>query len=243
MRELLAITDVTYMWEDVVCIAGVTQDFRCIRPVTDGGVRIWTLYKSKRPIIYPGSKVWMGFSEAEINPPHIEDRTFDPMSVQDKDAFSQRHWETLLRKISYGSVQDVFDGNLRERRVHPGTDTRSLGTIKNVDVQNITAERRYDRPTLRMDFEDESGDLHQRFPVNDLAFRGLFGELADQHTWEQRAAEILLDLIKDADRVYLRVGLARPTEIGDYEKACWVQVTGVYTFPDYLNGRTWADFV
>ncbi len=106
-----------------------------------------------------------------------------------------------------------------------------------------TAERRYDRPTLRMGFEDESGDLHQRFPVNDLAFRGLFGELADQHTWEQRAAEILLDLIKDADRVYLRVGLARPTEIGDYEKACWVQVTGVYTFPDYLNGRTWADFV
>ena len=243
MRELLAITDVTYMWEDVVCIAGVTQDFRCIRPVTDGGVRIWTLYKSKRPIIYPGSKVWMGFSEAEINPPHIEDRTFDPMSVGHKDSFSRRHWETILRKISYGSVQDVFDGNLRERRVQPGTDTRSLGTIKNVDVKNITAERRYDRPTLRMDFEDESGDLHQRFPVNDLAFRGLFGELADQHTWEQRAAEILLDLIKDADRVYLRVGLARPTEIGDYEKACWVQVTGVYTFPDYLNGRTWADFV
>ena len=243
MRELLAITDVTHMWEDVVCIAGVTQDFRCIRPVTDGGVRIWSLYKRKKPIIYPGSKVWMDFSEAEMDPPHIEDKTFDPLAVEHKDAFSQHHWETLLRKISYGSVQDVFDGNLRERRVQPGTDTRSLGTIKNVDVQNITAERRYDRTTLRMDFEDETGDLHQRFPVNDLAFRGLFGELADQHTWEQRAAEVLLGRIREADRVYLRVGLARPTEIGDYEKACWVQVTGVYTFPDYLNGRTWADFV
>ena len=69
MRELLAITDVTHMWEDVVCIAGVTQDFRCIRPVTDGGVRIWSLYKSRKPIIYPGSKVWMDFSEAEITPP------------------------------------------------------------------------------------------------------------------------------------------------------------------------------
>ena len=127
--------------------------------------------------------------------------------------------------------------------MHPGTDTRSLGTIKNVDVQNITAERRYDRPTLRMDFEDESGDLHQRFPVNDLAFRGLLGELADQHTSEQQAAEVLLGRIREADRVYLRVGLARPTEIGNYEKACWVQITGVYTFLEYLNGRTWADFV
>ena len=242
MRELLAITDVTHMWEDVVCIAGVTQDSRCIRPVADGGVRIWTLYKSRKPIIYPGSKVWMDFSEAEINPPHIEDRTFDPMSVEHKDGFSQRHWETLLRKISYGSVQDVFDGNLKERRVQPGTDTRSLGTIKNVDVKDITAIRRYDRTTLRMDFEDESGDLHQRFPVNDLAFRGLFSELTDRHIRGKQAAETLLDRIRDADRVYLRVGLARPTEIGDYEKACWVQVTGVYTFPDYLEGRTWADF-
>ena len=56
MRQLLAITDVTLMWEDMVCIAGVTQDLRCIRPVADGGVRIWTLYKSREPIIYPGSK-------------------------------------------------------------------------------------------------------------------------------------------------------------------------------------------
>ena len=184
----------------------------------------------------------MDFSESEISPPHIEDRTFDPLSVEHKDSFSQRHWEVLLRKISYGSVQDVFDGYLSERRVQPGTDTRSLGTIKNVNVQNITAEQRQDRLTFRMDFEDESGELHERFPVNDLAFRGLFDELSDQHASEQRAAEILLLRIREADRVYLRVGLARPTEIGNYEKACWVQVTGVYTFPDYLNGRTWADF-
>ena len=243
MRELLAITDVTHMWEDVVCIAGVTQDFRCIRPVTDGGVRIWCLYKDKKPIIYPGSKVWMDFSEAEINPPHIEDKTFDPLSVEYKDTFSQLHWETLLRRISYGSVQDVFDGNLRERRVQPGTDTRSLGTIKNVDVQNIAAEQRQDRLTFRMDFQDESGDLHQRFPVNDLAFRGLVSNLADQQKSVQRAAEILLRRFKGADRIYLRIGLARPTVIGNYEEACWVQVTGVYTFPDYLNGRTWGDFV
>ena len=243
MRELLAITDVTHMWEDVVCIAGVTQDFRCIRPVTDGGVRIWSLYKSKKPIIYPGSKVWMDFSEAEINPPHVEDRTFDPMSVEHTDTFSQRHWETLLRKISYVSVQDVFDGSLSGRRVQPGTDTRSLGTIKNVNVKCIKAERRHDRPTFRMDFEDESGELHERFPVNDLSFRGLVCQLADQHNSEQRAAEVLLDRIGQADRVYLRVGLARPTRVGDYEEACWVQVTGVYTFPDYLSGRTWGDFV
>ena len=37
-------------------------------------------------------------------------------------------------------------------------------------------------------------------------------------------------------QAHLRIGLARPTTIGDYPENYWVQVTGVYTFPDYLVG-------
>ena len=43
MRELLAITDVTEMWGDMVCIAGLTEKLECIRPVTDGGVHMESL--------------------------------------------------------------------------------------------------------------------------------------------------------------------------------------------------------
>ena len=43
MRELIAITDVTEMWASEVCIAGVTPEFQCIRPVTEGGVQIWDM--------------------------------------------------------------------------------------------------------------------------------------------------------------------------------------------------------
>jgi len=34
------------------------------------------------------------------------------------------------------------------------------------------------------------------------------------------------------------IGLTRP-----YEGWCWLQVNGVYIFPDYLEGRCFADFV
>ena len=119
MRELIAITDVTEMWASQVCIAGVTQELDCIRPVVEGGVQVWDLIKGGQPIIFPGAKVWMDFSPAQIAPPHIEDQAFDPQTVEHKDAFEGKHWETLLRKTSHNSVQSIFDGNLKERRVAP----------------------------------------------------------------------------------------------------------------------------
>ena len=231
------------MWADEVCIAGVTQEFECIRPVVEGGVRIWDMYADSRPIIFPGAKVWMDFSPAQITPPHIEDRTFDPQSVEYKDTFQDSHWETLLRQTSHDSVQSIFDGNLKERQVAPGIRTRSLGTISNVTLLNLRVDMRYGRrKVLRMDFRDASGEVHNRFPVNDLAFRGMFSQLLDQHRAESQAADSLMERLMQADRTYLRIGLARPTAIGDYPKSCWVQVTGVYTFPDYLDGRNWSAF-
>ena len=243
MRELIAITDVTEMWASEVCIAGVTEELECIRPVVEGGVQIWDLYKEDNPIIFPGAKLWMDFSPTHITPPHIEDRAFDPRTIEYKDAFEGRHWETLLRKTSSKSVQSIFDDNLKERRVAPGTQTRSLGTIGSVTILDINVDTRYDRRTvLRIDFEDTSGEVHTRFPVNDLAFRGMFSQLTKHAGTLSQAADSLMSKLKQADRTYLRVGLARPTRIGRYPETCWVQVTGVYTFPDYLDGRNWSAF-
>ena len=185
----------------------------------------------------------MDFSPTHITPPHIEDRTFDPRTIEYKDAFEDRYWETLLRKTSSESVQSIFDGNMKERRVAPGTQTRSLGTIGGVTILGLNVDTRYDRRTvLRIDFEDASGEVHTRFPVNDLAFRRMFSRLMENRQTKSRAADSLMSKLRQADRTYLRVGLARPTRIGRYPETCWVQVTGVYTFPDYLDGRNWSAF-
>ena len=165
-----------------------------------------------------------------------------PASVDYKDHFEPRHWELLLSRISFGSVSEVFDGKLEGRRVAPGTQTRSLGTIKNVEILELHSDSRYDKLALRIDFRDESGAVYEGWPVNDLAFRGMFNELSGGGANLQSAARDQLNRVRNAGRVYLRLGLTRPVSVGGYPELCWSQVTGVYTFPDYLDGRTWADF-
>lgn len=242
MRKLLTITDVTHMWSDVVCIAGLTEDLRCVRPVVDGGVRIWSLYKSGDPVIFPSAKVWMDLTPAEIVPPHIEDQTFNLVSIEFKDRFEPLHWRALLSRSSFPSVQDIFDCKLVDRRVEPGAKTRSLGTIKDVKVTDLRADLRYNRLGWRLDFQDESREMHRGFPVNDLAFRGLAQHFINQGLNPYAVADKLLEQVTQSNQVFLRIGLARPTAVGEYGEACWSQITGVYTFPDYLNGRIWADF-
>ena len=49
-----------------------------------------------------------------------------------------------------------------------------------------------------------------------------------------------MDALRSVDRIYLRLGLTRPWGDPEY---CWTQVTGIYTFPDYLEGSTFAHFI
>jgi hypothetical protein len=42
------------------------------------------------------------------------------------------------------------------------------------------------------------------------------------------------------NNVYLRIGLARGW--AKFPDRCFLQITGVYTFPDYLEGKCFADF-
>jgi hypothetical protein len=144
--------------------------------------------------------------------------------------------------ICFESVERIFDGHLADRKVPPGANTRSLGTIADVRPIKLEVDDRFERQTLRLDFQDAAGHTYKRLPVNDLAFRGFFRQHEDSALGKGKAELEVMSALTSVQRVYLRVGLARPTEIGDYEEACWAQITGVYTFPDYLDGRTFADF-
>ena len=94
----------------------------------------------------------------------------------------------------------------------------------------------------RMDFRDPTGTKYRRFPVNDMAFRAFFEDCISRSRGIRQVESRVLSNLRSADRVYLRLGLTRPTEIGGYDETCWAQVTGVYTFPDYLGGKKFTDF-
>lgn len=51
------------------------------------------------------------------------------------------------------------------------------------------------------------------------------------------AQSVTEDLQKS--EIILRIGLARNWR--KYPDRCYLQVTGIYSFPDYLSGRIWSD--
>ena len=241
MRKTLTITDVTEMRGDEVCIAGIDEVGFCVRPILPGGVRLHHLYHRGAAVVVPGRKVGFELFGTQVDPPHIEDKRFLPSSIVDKGLCTPSEWEDVLAASCSTDLSEMFDGHVvNGRYVPPGTKTHSLGTVGGIKVEYVRVFDDPDRRRYRMSFQDASGARYVDRPVNDLTFRAMMSRSLDVIGDTVEVEESLMEALRPVSRIYLRLGLTRPW--GDPE-ACWTQVTGVYTFPDYLEGSTFADFI
>jgi len=231
---------------DRVCIAGIDEAGHCIRPVTsvkeEGIPQNW-LFSEKRLIVRPRAKVEFNLHLVAIEPPHIEDRGFDPNHIVDKGLCSSTEWENILNADSYDEIERAYDGRLQNHRwVRPGAQTKSLITLSKPQIQNIQLTEHSIKP--RLTFNDAKGHLFDDCPVNDRALWNFCYSAVKKHkrSREEVASKILRSF-QNSDRVYFRLGLARPYRISElHEPRCYLQINGVYTFPDYLRGKSYADF-
>ena len=82
MKETIVITDLTKMQGPTeVCIVGISQRNRCVRPILPSGVHWKHLYIGDKLVIRPRAKVTFEFRKVPIKPPHIEDLGFDLHSI------------------------------------------------------------------------------------------------------------------------------------------------------------------
>ncbi len=119
-----------------------------------------------------------------------------------------------------------------------GQGPRSLGTIQPRSLGKASYEQREGKWDYRLEFTDGSGATY-RLKITDLAFR----YYCDSQRKGGRAPDGIsaqLTATFNASTVYLRIGLARGWE--KYPERCYLQITGIHTFPDYLDGKTFADF-
>lgn len=249
MKQKIVITDLTQMpTGNRVCIVVINESGQCIRPVTKGrekSVPKDLLYSGSQLIIRPGAKVGFDFHRVDVVPPHIEDEGFAPDSILSKGFCNDAEWESILRNSSYTKVDDIFDNLLQDHSwVKPGANTKSIATLSQVTIVNVQLPQWEGRLKYKLSFRDSTGYEFSR-PVSDLAFRELcYKEIKRDGQNHLMVSSRLTNLLKSADRVYLRLGLARPwTQPGSGELRCYLQVTGIYTFPDYLEGRPFADFL
>lgn len=243
MRKSIVITDVTRMQAGRVCIAGYDQQGQCVRPVLPPpGIPETSLYAGPSPIIFPSAKVEFDFIQPTPQPPHTEDVRYTPASVRFIERQLDERWHKMLTQTLSKSIQTVFEQPILTDPGHyvmDGKGPRSLGTIKPHRILKAIHEQAPDgKWKYRLGFVD--GEQHTYWlNITDLTWRYRCDQ---RRSAGELPANIATDLTRtlQAVEVYLRVGLARGWD--KFPERCYLQLTGVYTFPDLYEGRTFADF-
>ena len=249
MQRAIVITDLTRMQDQRVCVAGylvegeavgacVRPEFR-FRPLVEG----W-LFARGVVVVQPFAVVELDLIEQRPHPPHTEDWIVDERYRVRRGLLTPDQRLELLAGLDDGGIDRVFGATVHEDHgwfVRGGEGIRSLGTVRPAGVLGVTfAPRpRQGKWDYRLAFVDQGG-REFALAVTDLAYRYYLDYLREvEELTPQQVARHLLATLRQADRTFLRVGLARGW--GDRPDRCHLQINGIYTFPDYLGGRCFAD--
>ncbi|MBM4422943.1 MAG: hypothetical protein FJ030_06060 [Chloroflexi bacterium] len=243
MKKLLAITDLTRMQRGAVCIAGYDGEGNCIRPVLPPpGIPERALKAGGKAIIFPFAAVEFELIRHTPKPPHSEDHVYDPASVRFVRALNDEQKRRLLDRSCFGSVAEIFEQPIQRNPgfyVNDGEGPRSVGAIRPKAIRQVFYEQGEDNAwNYRLGFFD-SEDQYYRLKITDLTWNYF---CSSQRTEERTPPQIAADLTKLLKRkdVYLRIGLSRGW--AKFPGRCFLQLNGIYTFPDFLQGKTFADF-
>jgi hypothetical protein len=243
MKARLIITDVTRMSGQRVCVAGIDREGKSYRPILDDGdghISEEWLYDDSGPVIFPFSCVEFDLLKHIPDAPHTEDWIVDSEFKRLNSTCTERR--ELLEKIADESVTDIFDAEIQHNPgsyIREGDGDRSLGTVE-AQVIDCFYGISFDNWDYRITFTD---CVNQRYSlkVTDLSFRYYCDHLRDEEKLQPDKISAKLNKHLSSNATYLRIGLARPTW-QKHPHCCFLQITGVYTFPDYLGGRCFADF-
>lgn len=243
MKTTLLITDVTRMGGQRVCVAGVKKDGTCIRPVLPHGINEHLLYQSGLAVVRPFAKITLELTEYLPQPPHTEDWEYEPDSLRFEGMLEYSKREKLLDWIIDPSVSSIFGAQIYSDfgfYLREGEGTRSLGTIKPLQIELFDHNCDYGPWDYRLYFTDEEG-CQYRLKITDLSLNYYVNYLREKKhlNCEQISQQLTREF--QESKVYLRIGLTRPTW-PKHPHCCALQITGVYSFPDYLERRCFADF-
>lgn len=254
MRREMIVTDVTRMGAPRVCVAGFfSDDGTAVRPVAPYKSRKEIteefLWKGDLLIVRPFSEVRLSFTRPISEPPHTEDWEIDTrvspelvriLSPEERRLFLEGHLDPRVDSIFGAPIQE-------DQYICKGEGERSLGTILAKRVSQVTyGQKSYEdeeaKWEYRIRFTDGAGREFSP-AVTDLAFRAACDYLRDRKGWDLgRISGWMTEFLGAARReVYLRIGLARGWK--KHPDRCYLQVIGVYSFPDYLGGKALCDLL
>ena len=219
----IVITDLTrFSNPDIVCIAGINKETgECIRPLP-----YIQLSECKRLNILAGNLIKGNFTKSrEIVSPHTEDHSYT--NLKKVRICSSDEFKAILESTLSSSISEGFQYPFPERgKVIPNDfqPSKSIITLK-VSTRNVEIVKDgFKEGKIRLHLLDNDMSRFSFLSITDLGFYNY----AMKHYHDANFPNIINNFIRKQDIVYLRIGLGR-----EYQGGYWLQVNGIYTFPNY----------
>ena len=226
----IIITDLTRFKEGNphICTAGVAPDGTLIRPYPP-----YLLARDcERLDIHPGAILEGEFTPASDGPPHIEDCKWENLNYVDR--CSSDEFREALEAGLFGSINEGFEYDLSSgEKCIPisAKPPRSIITIKLSPRSFSIVSDGFNPDKIRANLWDASGNQYSFLGITD---RGFVDRALKVHGDRSAIAEMNYH-VQSQQELYLRIGLSRAYQAPNGRHGYWVQVNGIYTFPEYLD--------
>lgn len=229
MRKII-ITDLTrFSTKDILCSAGIDVNTNeCIRPMP-----YLETNRCRELNMLPGAILTGNFSiHNNTESPHTEDMDYQDLEFHGHCSSSE--FRNLLSNSAYQSIEDGFEVSLENRQKNiprEANPARSLITIS-VNPQSIQiVQDQYNPSKIKAHVTDNTGKEYSFLSITDFGLH----EYAENHYKEAGNYSNINNLIQAQEEVFLRIGISRFYEAPNGKSGFWVQVNGVYSFPEYFK--------
>lgn len=236
MTEII-VTDLTrFSNRDHLCVAGLSLDGRqCIRPLLPVSVRTpgyLTYDECRNNGVLPGTILRADYTPPpQLDAPHTEDSILSGQLHVIRAATSDE-FRAVLEASSVRTLREGFGVQLNNgQKVLPAAPppARSIITLR-LHPRNLQiVPDGYNDSKVRAHVTDGDGLTFRFLSITDLGF---FDYVGNPATRRLSIADALAGIHAEHE-LFLRIGLGRRHAAEDGRDGYWLQVNGIYTFPNY----------
>lgn len=233
----LIVTDLTrFKNPDIVCLAGINPETgQCIRPMllNQEKLEYLTFKAIKERKVIPGSWLEGGFTKIlNLKPPHVEDHSISS-GLKMNGPSSSVDFKNVLDNSSVNTIQAGF-GSQPENRLYSLAKTPPISIItlklNSPRMQfQLIVDTGFNSVKIKAHITDESGCKLSYLPVTDLGFSDHLGKIRESDP----TLAGLNSFLQNQTIIYVRLGLTRKYAPTPDRDGYWVQVNGIYSFPNY----------
>lgn len=224
----IVVTDLTrFSNKEILCLAGVTEDgMECIRPLKTTSPGYLTYDQCKNLNVLPGTILEGTFTTPQnISSPHTEDRNFT--NLKKVGVASSDEFRAVLESSSTTSIRNGFGiTSPVTDKVFKTPPARSIITLK-IDPTNFRIV--ISKEKIKAHLTDGDGVNLSFLSITDLGFFDNVGHAE----YPKISTNDITKFIHNQDELYIRLGLSRWYESPQKVAGYWMQVNGIYTFPNY----------